>query len=80
MPEPIELLTPAQTAALLGMSPGTLEVWRSTKRYPLNFVKVGGRVRYARQDVERFLQARTVQCGPEATVKLRRRTHRKAVA
>lgn len=73
MPTPIELLTPAETATLLGMSKGTLEVWRSTKRYPLNFIKIGGRVRYARQDVERFLEARTVQCGPEATTKVRRK-------
>jgi excisionase family DNA binding protein len=72
MPTPIELLTPAETATLLGMSKGTLEVWRSTKRYPLNFIKIGGRVRYARQDVERFLEARTVRCGPEATTKVRR--------
>jgi excisionase family DNA binding protein len=73
MPEAIELLTPNETAALLGMSKGTLEVWRSTKRYPLDFVKIGGRVRYRRQDVEKFLEVRTVRCGPEATTKVRRK-------
>jgi len=73
MPQVIELLTPAETAALLGMSKGTLEVWRSTKRYPLNFVKIGGLVRYRREDVEAFVTARVVQCGTDSATKLRRR-------
>jgi excisionase family DNA binding protein len=80
------LLTPAQAAALLGLAPGTLEVWRCTKEYPLNYYKIGGRVRYRREDIEAFVRARMVQCGPEATTpaptptKVRRRAHRKAVA
>ncbi len=74
MPQLMEpLLTPLETSALLGVTAGTLEVWRCTKRYPLNFVKVGGKVRYRRQDVEKFVEARVVRCGPEATTKLRRK-------
>lgn len=73
MPEPIELLTPAETAALLGLRPGTLEIWRCTKKWPLNFIKIGGRVRYRRQDVEKFLEARTVVCGPQASTRVRRK-------
>jgi excisionase family DNA binding protein len=73
MPEAIELLTPAETAALLGLRPGTLEIWRCTKRWPLNFIKIGGRVRYRRQDVEKFLAARTVVCGPQAATRVRRK-------
>lgn len=68
---PIELLTPEQTAALLGLSPGTLMVWRSNRRYPLAFVKVGGRVRYRKQDVEKFIERRTVD--PAAPTLRRRR-------
>ena len=66
-----DLLTPNETAAFLGISEGTLMVWRCVRRYPLNFIKVGGKVRYRRQDVERFLQERTVKCGPEAFRKRR---------
>jgi len=71
MPQTIDLLTPAETSAVLGVSEGTLMVWRCTKRYPLNFVKIGGRVRYRRQDVEKFVQGRVVECGAP-TAKLRR--------
>lgn len=60
----IELLTPAQTSTLLGVTEGTLMIWRCTKRYPLDFVKIGGRVMYQRQDVERFVESRIVHCGP----------------
>jgi excisionase family DNA binding protein len=54
------LLTTQQTADLLGVKPTTLEVWRSTARYPLAFVKVGRNVRYRRSAIEAFLEARTV--------------------
>ena len=77
MPDLIELLSPFQTSMLLGVTEGTLMVWRSTKRYPLNFVKIGGRVRYRREDVDAFVRHRIVRCGPEATVKVRRRSHKR---
>jgi len=56
------LLTSEETANWLGLkTPHTLEVWRSTKRYPeLEYIKVGRLVRYKREAVERFLQSRTV--------------------
>lgn len=47
-------------AAYLDIKPGTLSVWRSTRRYALPFVKVGSRVRYRKRDLDAFLQARTV--------------------
>ena len=34
MVEPDRLLTPEQTAEMLGVTMGTLSVWRCTKRYP----------------------------------------------
>jgi excisionase family DNA binding protein len=61
MPDTIrdEMLTTQQAADLLGVKPGTLEVWRATKRYPLPFVKVGAAVRYRKSALLRFIEART---------------------
>ncbi len=65
-------LSPEETAQLIGVTPGTLEVWRSTKVYPLTYTKVGGKVRYMVTDVQKFLESRKVQCG-EPTAEVRRR-------
>jgi predicted DNA-binding transcriptional regulator AlpA len=55
------LLTQEQAAQILGVAPGTLEVWRSTKRVPLAYIKLGKRaVRYRRSAIEAFLTAGTV--------------------
>jgi predicted DNA-binding transcriptional regulator AlpA len=54
------LLSEKQTADILGVEPGTLQVWRSTKRYPLPYIKVGRLVRYRRSSVEAFLLSREV--------------------
>jgi len=65
MPREIpRLLSDAEVAELLGVTIGTLAVWRCTRRYPLPFIKAGGRVRYSLADVERFLETRTIH--PEA--------------
>ena len=53
-----QLLSPSQTAQLLGVSRGTLAVWRCTKRYPLRFVKIGSKIQYRAQDVEKFIESR----------------------
>lgn len=55
-----ELLTEQEVALELGVSRGTLSVWRCTKRYPLPYVKVGRLVRYKRSGVNSFVSARTV--------------------
>lgn len=52
---PSGLMTPDQAAAYLGIKPATLAVWRSTNRRKLAFVKVGGNVRYRRQDIDQFI-------------------------
>ncbi|WP_349573294.1 helix-turn-helix domain-containing protein [Azotobacter salinestris] len=49
-----------QAAAVLGVKPSTLAVWRSTGRYPLPFVKVGRMVRYRVSDLAEFMARRTV--------------------
>lgn len=54
------LLTERQAAELLGVGQTTLQVWRSTRRYALAYIKVGRLVRYRRSDIEAFLQSRTV--------------------
>lgn len=55
-----ELLDEAATAEILQVKTGTLQVWRSTKRYPLPFVKIGRNVRYRRADIDAFIQSRMV--------------------
>ena len=56
-----ELITPTTAAAMLGVRPATLTVWRCTKRYPLPYIKVGARrVMYRRSDIETFIAAGAV--------------------
>jgi excisionase family DNA binding protein len=54
------LLTTKEVASMLGLAPGSLNVWRATKRYPLPYIKVGRHVRYVLSDVQEFLRSRTV--------------------
>lgn len=53
------LITPHEAASILGVSPGSLMVWRSTGRYDLPFVKVGSKVMYNPADVQAFIERRT---------------------
>lgn len=55
-----QLLTNDEAAALLRVSPGTLDVWRCIKRYQIAYIKVGRSVRYRRSDLEEWLRKRTV--------------------
>lgn len=58
-----DLIDPAPAAELLGVTEGTLSVWRSTGRYNLPFVKVGRRVKYSRKALESWLESRTRSSG-----------------
>ena len=49
------LLKPQEAAAYLRVPLSTLAVWRSTGRVQLPYVKVGGHVRYRRDDIDQFL-------------------------
>jgi excisionase family DNA binding protein len=49
------LLTPLQVAELLGVSSGTLAVWRSNGTCQIPYIKIGRCVRYKRSVIERFL-------------------------
>ena len=48
------LLDPEQAAKYLGVKPGTLAVWRSTKRQDLPYIRVGRCIRYRPADVRAF--------------------------
>ena len=53
----VQWLTPDQAAAILGVKPLTLAVWRSTKRYALPYYKFGRCVRYLMSDLLAFAAA-----------------------
>lgn len=52
------LLTKEQVSEILGVSIGTLAVWRTTKRYNLPYVKTGRLIRYREEDVQSFINSR----------------------
>ncbi|PZU51599.1 MAG: hypothetical protein DI561_16200 [Thauera sp.] len=56
--QPEELLTAKQAAAFLKVKPGTLACWRTTKRYPLKYTRVGKSIRYRLSDLQAFLASR----------------------
>lgn len=51
------LVTRAEAAEILGVSPQTLACWASNGRYGLPFVRIGRRVMYRRSDIEAFIEA-----------------------
>jgi hypothetical protein len=53
------LRSPREAGELLGVTPGTLAVWRATKRYALKYVKVGRSVKYRLEDLLAFATANT---------------------
>lgn len=50
------LLNREQAAAYLNITIGTLAVWDCTKRYNLEPIKIGNRVRYRRSSLDRFIE------------------------
>ena len=54
------LWTPDETAQYLGVTVGTLQVWRTTKRYPLPYLKIGRKVMYDPDAAIAFKESRTV--------------------
>lgn len=55
---PSPLLDTGQAAAHLGVTIGTLNVWRSTGRHQLPYLKIGRNVRYRLSDLDAWLEAR----------------------
>jgi len=60
---PDKLLTRKQAADYLGVADGTLEVWATTKRYDLSYIKIGRLVKYRLSDLEAFIASRRVSSG-----------------
>jgi len=54
-------MTPEEVSAELGVTTQALEVWRSTRRYPLPHYKLGRRIFYRRSDVEAFIESRRLE-------------------
>jgi hypothetical protein len=54
-------LNTEEAAKFLHKSPGTLTVWRSTRRYNLPYHKSGGAVLYDLDDLIAFLEANRVE-------------------
>ena len=55
-----EFLNNNEAARFLGISPGTLPVWRCEKRYLIPYLKVGRKVLYVVDDLLAFLESRKV--------------------
>ena len=55
------LLTPHEVAELLKISPHTLASWRrQASQHDLPWIEVGGSIRYRREDVQVWLDKRTL--------------------
>jgi hypothetical protein len=61
------LLTPAQAAEILGVTVGTLSIWRCLHRYDLPYKKIGRLVKYEVQAVATFIARRSGPCDAPAT-------------
>lgn len=55
-----ELLPDATTAKILGISKGTLPVWRHKGKGP-RYVKIGSRVRYRYRDLLAYIEQHSVE-------------------
>ena len=55
----ITLVNDQDAADILGVSKGTLQVWRSTGRYNIPYIKIGRNVRYRVSDLMKWLDSRT---------------------
>jgi Helix-turn-helix domain len=53
------LLNSEEVAKLLRTTYGVLACWRSLKRYPLRYVRIGRKIFYRREDVQAFIESRT---------------------
>ena len=54
-----KLVGEEEAAKILGVTPGTLQVWRSTGRYGIPFVKVGRLVKYRISGLDNWIESRT---------------------
>lgn len=64
-------LKPTELSELLNVPDGTLRYWRYMRTGP-DFIRMGGRIRYNRADVERWLRERRQVSSVRATAEARR--------
>lgn len=55
------LLNNEQAACYLGISPNTLNGWRSQRFQEISYIKVGHRVYYKKEALDQYLEANTVE-------------------
>lgn len=53
-----DLLTPKEASQYIGVTEGTLSVWRATRRYEIPYIKVGHLVKYRLSDLDEWLESR----------------------
>lgn len=58
-----KLMSPKELSEYLGVKESSLAVWRTNKTYPLPYIKVGGRIRYMKESVDKWLESRTKNTG-----------------
>jgi len=56
-----DLLSRREAAKYLGIKEQTLAVWKCTKRFAIPVITVGRLIKYRRSDLDRFLNANTVE-------------------
>ena len=54
-----QLLTPKEFSKLVGVSVGTLAVWRTHKNPDIPYTKLGGKVLYHIDDINDWMQSHT---------------------
>jgi hypothetical protein len=56
------LLTPSQASEILGVTVGTLAIWRCLHRYNLPYKKIGRLVKYEQKAIAAFIDRRDGPC------------------
>ncbi|MHA1540782.1 MAG: helix-turn-helix domain-containing protein [Alphaproteobacteria bacterium] len=56
-----KLFTTKETSQYIGITQGTLAVWRTTKRYKIPYIKIGRLVKYRKSDLDTWIESRTQQ-------------------
>ena len=54
------LMNTKETAIYLGVTEGTLAVWRTNKTYPIPYIKIGSHIKYRKSDLDKWIEDRTV--------------------
>lgn len=61
LPWPEGRMSAREAAPYIGITEGTLAVWRSSKRYQIPYVKLGNKIFYWKGDLDEFLASKRVE-------------------